>query len=47
MKYTAAQRGDTLVEVVMAMAILAVVLISAFNVANMSYHLGMQARERT
>lgn len=41
------QRGDTLVEVAMAGAILAVVIATAFNIANLSYRVGVQARERT
>lgn len=41
------QRGDTLVEVVMSLAILTVILVTSFNVANLSFRLGMQARERT
>jgi Tfp pilus assembly protein PilV len=41
------QRGDTLIEVVMSMAILTVTLVSAYNVASMSFRVGMQARERT
>lgn len=47
MRNRRSQAGDTLVEVVMAIAILSVVLISAFNIANQSYRVGMQARERT
>jgi prepilin-type N-terminal cleavage/methylation domain-containing protein len=47
MKKLLNQSGDTLVEVVMAMAILSVVLVSAYNVSNLSYRLGTQARERT
>jgi Tfp pilus assembly protein PilV len=39
--------GDTLVEVVIALAILAVMLASAYNVANYSYNVGAQAREST
>lgn len=41
------QAGDTLVEVVMAIAIISVTFATAFNVANNSYRIGIQARERT
>lgn len=41
------QAGDTLLEVVIATSILSVVLVSAFNVANHSFRVGVQARERT
>jgi Tfp pilus assembly protein PilE len=41
------EAGDTLVEVVFSIAILSVVLVTAFNIANLSYRLGLQARERT
>ena len=41
------QSGDTLVEVVMSMAILAVVLVTSFDIANRSYSEGFQAREHT
>jgi Tfp pilus assembly protein PilV len=41
------QTGDTLVEVVMSLAILAVTLVTAFNIANQSYSEGFQAREHT
>lgn len=41
------QRGDTLVEVVMAAAILSVVLATSFNIASLSFRLGVQARERS
>ena len=41
------ERGDTLIEVVFSLAILAATLITAFNIANMSYRMGLQARERT
>lgn len=47
MKRLAAQRGDTIVEVVIAMAILTLGLTVAYNVANHSFRLGTQARERT
>ncbi len=40
------QAGDTLVEVVLAIAIISVTLVSAYRVANNSYQLGVQARER-
>lgn len=41
------QRGDTLVEVVMAMAIFTLVLLSAYTIASLSVRIGIQARERT
>ncbi|HVE80748.1 MAG TPA: hypothetical protein VNA68_01230 [Candidatus Dormibacteraeota bacterium] len=41
------QRGDTLIEVVFSVALLSVVLVAGFNVANASFRLGLQARERT
>lgn len=41
------QRGDTLVEVLFAGAILGVMLVGAFALANQTYSLGLQARERT
>ena len=41
------QRGDTLVEVVFAASILTVLLVSAYNIANLSFRIGTQARERT
>lgn len=41
------QRGDTLVEVVMAIAILAMVLVASFNVASSAFRLGQSAKERT
>lgn len=48
MKYVFhSQRGDTLVEVVMALAILGVMLTAAFNIANLSYRVGTSSRERT
>ncbi|HEX7260054.1 MAG TPA: type II secretion system protein [Candidatus Saccharimonadia bacterium] len=40
------QAGDTLVEVVFAIAIISITLVSAYNVANNSYRIGVQARER-
>jgi prepilin-type N-terminal cleavage/methylation domain-containing protein len=47
MRWLNRQSGDTLVEVAMAIAILGVVLVTAFNVANQTLRVGMQARERT
>lgn len=41
------QRGDTLVEVTMALAIMALVLTGAFVAANRAYLLGQQAKERS
>lgn len=41
------QSGDTLVEVVMALAILAVTLVTSFDLSNRSYSEGFQAREHT
>ena len=41
------QRGDTLIEVTMALSILAVVLTSGFLAANRAYIIGQNARERT
>ncbi len=41
------QHGDTLIEVTMALSILAVVLTSGFLTANRAYILGQNARERT
>lgn len=41
------QRGDTLIEVVISIAILSVTLVTAFNIANLSFRIGSQARERT
>lgn len=38
-------RGDTLVEVVIALAILALTFLTAYNTANLSYRTGVQARE--
>jgi hypothetical protein len=40
------QRGDTLVEVALSIAILSVVLTTSFNVANLTFRLGLDARER-
>jgi prepilin-type N-terminal cleavage/methylation domain-containing protein len=42
-----AERGDTLVEVSIALAILAMVLVSAYNLANLSFRQGQAAKERT
>ncbi|HSX02370.1 MAG TPA: prepilin-type N-terminal cleavage/methylation domain-containing protein [Candidatus Saccharimonadia bacterium] len=41
------QRGDTLVEVTLALAILAMVLTGAFVTANKAFNLGQDARERS
>lgn len=41
------QAGDTLVEVVMAFALLAVVMASAFSIANLAQRTAIAARERT
>lgn len=40
-------RGDTLVEVVLSIAILSVVLVTSYTIANYDYRIGVQARERT
>lgn len=45
--YTKSQRGDTLVEVVISLAILAVTLVSAFDISNRSFAEGSQAREHS
>ncbi len=47
MRHLRRQSGDTLVEVVMAAAILSVVMATSFNIANLSFRLGVQARERS
>lgn len=47
MRAVHSQRGDTLLEVVIAIAILAVTLAVAFTVANFSYRAGLSGRERT
>jgi type II secretory pathway pseudopilin PulG len=41
------QRGDTIVEVLIAMAVLGMVLGTAFAIANRSYAVGISAQERT
>ncbi len=41
------ERGDTLVEVMMALAILSSVLISSFNLSSRALRLGAAARERS
>lgn len=40
-------RGDSLVEVVLSLALMSGVLVTAYTISNRSYNLGMQARERT
>lgn len=45
-KTTLKQRGDTIIEVMIAMSILGMVLATAFTIANRSYALGLAARER-
>ncbi len=46
-KFLASQSGDTIIEVTMALAILAVVLMSATLVTTRAFRLGQTARERT
>ncbi len=46
-KILVSQRGDTLIEVTIALAILAVVLLSATVVTTRAFRLGQTARERT
>jgi prepilin-type N-terminal cleavage/methylation domain-containing protein len=46
-KILTSQRGDTLIEVTMALAILAVVLLSATLITTRAFRLGQTARERT
>jgi Tfp pilus assembly protein PilV len=41
------QRGDTIIEVTIALSILAIVLTSGFLTANRAYLIGQNARERT
>jgi prepilin-type N-terminal cleavage/methylation domain-containing protein len=41
------ERGDTLVEVTIALAILALVLTGAFAITNKAYRIGQDAKERT
>lgn len=41
------QRGDTLVEVILAIAILSMVLVSSFNIASAAFRLGQSAKERS
>lgn len=41
------QRGDTLIEVVLSITILSTLVVSALNIANLTYRVGVQARERT
>jgi type II secretory pathway pseudopilin PulG len=47
LKFFKSDRGDTLVEVVLAIAILGMVLVASFNVANAAFGLGQSAKERT
>jgi Tfp pilus assembly protein PilV len=47
MSWLKRQNGDTLVEVTFAIAILTVVLVTAYNIASVTVHTGLQARERT
>jgi type II secretory pathway pseudopilin PulG len=47
LKFFKSDRGDTLVEVVLAIAILGMVLVASFNVANAAFGLGQGAKERT
>lgn len=42
-----AERGDTIVEVVMAIALFGIAMITAYNIAYNSYRTGVSARERT
>lgn len=41
------EHGDTLIEVVLSITILSTVIVSALNIANLTYRIGVQARERT
>lgn len=41
------QRGDTLIEVVLSITILGVLIFSALNVANLTFRIGVESRERT
>jgi prepilin-type N-terminal cleavage/methylation domain-containing protein len=47
MKLLTSQRGDTLIEVTMALAILSVVLLTSTIVTTRAFRLGQTARERT
>src|SRR5476651_2691380 len=47
MKLLRSQRGDTLIEVTLALAILSVVLLSSTIVTTRAFRLGQTARERT
>jgi Tfp pilus assembly protein PilV len=47
MHYHLRQSGDTLVEVVMSIAILALTLVTTYNIANTAFSAGIQAREQT
>lgn len=47
MLFSRNERGDTLVEVTIALTILSAVLMSAFVVANRAYQVGLSANERT
>lgn len=46
MKKIFGQRGDTLIEVMLAMTILSLTLVSAFAIANRASRLGREAKER-
>lgn len=47
MRYARTQSGDTLVEVVMALAILSIALTLAYSLAGLSLRIGQGAQERT
>ena len=47
LKHLRTHKGDTLIEVVLSIAILSVTLTTAYNVANMTFRLGVAAREQT
>ncbi|HSX41333.1 MAG TPA: hypothetical protein VLF21_01705 [Candidatus Saccharimonadales bacterium] len=47
MSQLGSSRGDTLVEVVMAIALFSIAMITAYSVAYTSYRTGVSARERT
>jgi len=46
-RYLKRNEGDTLVEVAIAIAIMSVLLVTAYNIGNMTFRVGAQARERT